>query len=48
MNCCVQDEHCREIDQPKEKDANKKLSVETKTFRRAAFLVRRASHSGAC
>ena len=46
MNCCVPDEHCRELNQPKEKDAIWKFSEEcelyapeTKTFRRAAFLA---------
>ena len=55
MNCCVPDEHCRELNQPKEKDAIWKFSEEcelyapeTKAFRRAAFLAHRASNSGAC
>ena len=47
MNCCVPDEHCRELHQPKEKDALWKFSEEyelyapqTKTFTRAALLAR--------
>ena len=55
MNCCVPDEDCRELNQPKEKDAIWKFSEvcelyasETKTLNRAAFLARRASNSGAC
>ena len=54
-NCCVPDEHCRELNQPKEKDAIWKFSEEcelyasdTKLFKRAAFLSRRASNSGSC
>ena len=54
MNCSVPDNHCREVNQAKEKDAIWKFSdecelyaPETKTFRRAAILARRASNSGA-
>ena len=55
MNCCVPDEHCREVNQPKEKDTIWKsikecelYAPETKPFRRVAFLTRRASNSDAC
>ena len=55
MKCSVPDKHCREVNQAKEKDAIWKFSdecelyaPETKTFRRAAILARRASNSGAC
>ena len=55
MNCSVPEKHCREANQPNEEDATWKFSdeceliaPETKTFRRAAFLARRASNSGAC
>ena len=55
MNCCVPDEHCREVNQPKEKDEIWQFSEEcelyaseTEPFKRAAFLARRASNSGTC
>ena len=55
MNCCVPDEHCREENQPNEKDTvwkfreeRESYAPETKTFKRGNFLARRASNSGAC
>ena len=55
MNCYEPDEHSRELNQPKENEIIWKFSEEcelyapeTKTFRRAAFLARRASNNGAC
>ena len=32
MNCCVPDEHCRELNQPKEKDAIWKFSEECELY----------------
>ena len=55
MSCWIPDEHCRELNQPNEKDAISKFSEEcelnapeTKTFRRVAFLARRASNRSVC
>ena len=55
MNDSVPGVHCREFNHPNEKDAVWKFSEEcelyasdTKLFKRAAFLSRRASNSGSC